>query len=101
MSERSHQEMLAEVIPPKLLPRLLRRFDLVTLYFALIFGSYGAAQMAAGGWSAIPMMLLAAVTFLVPCALAAYELGTLYPGEGGIYVWAHKTAGPGHGFFAG
>jgi len=100
MSETG-RDMLAEVIPPRLLPRVLQRFDLVTLYFALIFGSYGAAQLAAGGWAAIPMMMLAAVTFLVPCALAAYELGTLYPGEGGVYVWAHKTAGPVHGFIAG
>ncbi|HTU12187.1 MAG TPA: APC family permease [Allosphingosinicella sp.] len=100
-TESDRSAMLAEIIPPKLLPRLLQRFDLVTLYFALIFGSYGAAQMAAGGWAAIPMMILAAITFLAPCALAAYELGTLYPGEGGVYVWAHKTAGPIHGFIAG
>jgi len=93
--------MLAEIVPPRVLPRILTRFDLVTLYFALIFGSYGAAQMAAGGWAGIPMMLLATVTFLFPCVLAAYELGTLFPGEGGIYIWAHKTAGPVHGFIAG
>ncbi len=57
--------------------------------------------MAAGGWAAIPMLGLAAVTFLVPCAVCAYELGTLFPGEGGIYIWAHKTLGPIHGFIAG
>lgn len=99
--ERDTNRMLAELIPPKVLPRALTRFDLISLYFALIFGSYGAAQMAAGGWAGIPMMLLAAATFLLPCALAAYELGTLFPGEGGIYIWAHKTAGPIHGFIAG
>jgi glutamate:GABA antiporter len=101
LESQTSSAMLAEVIPPKVLPRVLTRFDLITLYFALIFGSYGAGQMAAGGWAAIPMMILAAVTFLVPCALAAYELGTLFPGEGGIYIWAHKTAGPIHGFIAG
>lgn len=100
-TEQQDTQMLAELVPPKVLPRVLSRFDLVTLYFALIFGSYGAAQMAGSGWAGIPMMLLAAVTFLLPCALAAYELGTLFPGEGGIYIWAHKTAGPIHGFIAG
>lgn len=100
-TEETGAQMLAEIIPPKILPRILTRFDLVTLYFALIFGSYGASQMAAGGWAGIPMMILAAVTFLLPCVLAAYELGTLFPGEGGIYIWAHKTAGPVHGFIAG
>jgi amino acid transporter len=93
--------MLAELVPPKVLPRVLTRFDLVTIYFALIFGSYGAAQMAGRGWAGIPMLTLAAITFLVPCALASYELGTLFPGEGGIYIWAHKTFGPVHGFVAG
>jgi amino acid transporter len=93
--------MLAELIPPKILPRVLSRFDLIAIYFALIFGSYGAAQMAGKGWAGISMMTLAAVTFLLPCALASYELGTLFPGEGGIYVWAHKAFGPIHGFVAG
>ncbi len=93
--------MLAESMPPKILPRILTRFDLITIYFAIVFGSYGAAQMAAQGWAGIPMLILAAITFLLPCALASYELGTLFPSEGGVYVWAHKTFGPLHGFIAG
>lgn len=93
--------MLAEIIPNMLLKRVLKRFDLMALYFALIFGSYGAAQMTADGWAGIPMLLMASLTFLLPTALAAYELGTLFPGEGGIYIWAHKTLSPIHGFIAG
>lgn len=95
------QPLRAETVPPKILPRVLKRFDMVTIYFSIIFGSYGAAQLAAQGWAGILMLLLAAVTFLVPCALGAYELGTLFPSEGGIYVWARKTLGPVHGFIAG
>jgi glutamate:GABA antiporter len=94
-------QMLAEIIPPKVLPKSLTRFDLVTIYFALIFGSYGAAQMATGGWAAIPMLALATVGFMIPTILTSWELGTLFPGEGGIYIWAHKTLGPIHGFIAG
>lgn len=96
-----NKKMLAEIIPQKLLDRVLKRFDLMALYFALIFGSYGAAQMTADGWAGIPMLILAAVTFLLPTALASYELGTLFPGEGGIYIWAHKAVGSIHGFIAG
>lgn len=95
------KKMLAEIIPNMLLTRVLKRFDLMALYFALIFGSYGAAQMTADGWAGIPMLLMAALTFLLPTALAAYELGTLFTGEGGIYIWAHKTLSPMHGFIAG
>ncbi|MBD2704814.1 APC family permease [Spirosoma sp. BT702] len=94
-------KMLAELIPQRLLNRVLERFDLMSLYFALIFGSYGAAQMTAEGWAGIPMMLLAALTFLLPTALASYELGTLFPGEGGIYIWSQKALGPIHGFISG
>lgn len=97
----SNDTMLVEQNAPKILPRILTRLDLIPIYFALIFGSYGAAQMASMGWAAIPMLLLATIVFLVPCALAAYELGTLFPGEGGIYIWAHKTFGPIHGFISG
>lgn len=93
--------MLAELIPPRVLSRCLSRFDMVTIYFTLIFGSYGAAQLAGQGWGSIPILFIAVITFLLPCALASYELGTLFPGEGGIYVWAHKTLGPIHGFIAG
>jgi amino acid transporter len=97
----NNKKMLAEIIPQRLLDRVLKRFDLMALYFALIFGSYGAAQMTAEGWAGIPMLVLAAVTFLLPTALASYELGTLFPDEGGIYIWAHKSVGSIHGFIAG
>lgn len=105
MSNSSRQDlsqlMLAETEPPKILPRVLSKFNLVTIYFAVVFGSYGAAQLAASGWASVPMLVLAVITFLFPCALASFELGTLFPSEGGIYVWAHKTFGPIHGFIAG
>lgn len=73
----------------------------MAMYFALIFGSYGAAQMTAEGWAGIPMLLLAAITFLLPTVFAAYELGTVFPGEGGIYIWTQKALGPVHGFISG
>lgn len=93
--------MVIEVVVPTILPKVLTKFDLVTIYFAVVFGSYGAAQMAAQGWAGIPMLTLAAITFLLPCALASYELGTLFPSEGGLYIWAYKTFGGVHGFIAG
>lgn len=88
-------------LPETLLPRILTRFDVTAIYFALVFASYGAAQMATQGWAAIPMLILAAVIFLLPTMLAAYALGTAYPGEGGIYIWAQKAFGPIHGFISG
>lgn len=97
----SGRSMLAELVPPKLLPKNLGRFELITIYFAIIFGAYGASQLAAGGWAVFSMLALAVVVFLLPAILASYELGTLFPGEGGIYIWADKTMGRIHGFIAG
>lgn len=97
----ANKKMLAEIVPQRLLDRILKRFDLMALYFALIFGAYGAAQMTADGWAGIPMLILAAITFLLPTVLASYELGTLFPGEGGIYIWSQKALGPIHGFISG
>lgn len=93
--------MLAETVPPRILPKVLTKFDLAAIYFSIIFGSYGAAQLASKGWLSIPVLLISVITFLVPCAVAAYELGTVFTGEGGIYIWAHKAFGPVHGFIAG
>ena len=93
--------MLAELIPPRILPKNLGTAELVTVYFAIIFGAYGASQLAAGGWAAISMLILALVVFMLPAILASYELGTLFPGEGGIYIWADRTMGQIHGFIAG
>ncbi|HEX5712716.1 MAG TPA: APC family permease [Solirubrobacterales bacterium] len=100
-SSRGGSSMLAELIPPKVLPKNLGTGELVTVYFAIIFGAYGASQLAAGGWAVFSMLGLAVVVFLIPAILASYELGTLFPGEGGIYIWADKTMGKIHGFIAG
>jgi len=47
--------------------------------------------MATGGWTAIPMWVLGILLFLVPAGLAVAELGSLWPGQGGVYIWAYRT----------
>lgn len=42
--------------------------------------------------------LIAAVVFLLPCALITAELATLYPKAGGVYVWVTKAFGAQWGF---
>lgn len=80
---------------------VLSRFDMVAIYFAVIFATYGAGQLSSFGWVSIPVLIFAFVTFLVPCALVAYELGTHFPVEGGMYIWAERTFGRFHGFASG
>lgn len=42
--------------------------------------------------------LLAAVGFMIPCALVTAELATHYPKTGGVYVWVEKAFGAPWGF---
>jgi amino acid transporter len=57
--------------------------------------------MAGGGWTAIPMWILGIIAFLVPAALAVAELGNLWPGQGGVYIWAFRTMGEKMSFLGG
>ncbi len=92
---------LAELIPPRILPRVLGRMDLIVVYVSIIFGSYASGQMANAGWQALGIWILAYVVFLIPAGMCALELGNLFPDEGGVYVWAGKTMGKMAGFFGG
>jgi glutamate:GABA antiporter len=99
----SHQEnvTLAELIPPRILPRVLGRWDLIVVYISIIYASYGSGQMAGAGWQALSIWLLAYVIFLIPAGMCSLELGNVFPEEGGVYVWASKTMGKLAGFMGG
>lgn len=92
---------LAELIPPRILPRVLGRWDLVVAYVSVIYASYASGQMAGAGWQALSIWLLAYVLFLIPAGMCSLEMGNLFPEEGGVYVWASKTMGKFWGFMGG
>lgn len=56
---------------------------------------------AAVGPAALPLWLLALVTFFIPLATATAELSGRHEGEGGIYLWVRDTFGPLAGFLCG
>jgi amino acid transporter len=97
----SENVTLAELIPPRILPRVLGRWDLIIVYISIIYASYGSGQMAGAGWQAISIWILAYLIFLVPAGMCSLELGNLFPEEGGVYVWASKTMGKLPGFMGG
>ena len=76
-------------------------FGLTATYVFIICWITGSSIMAAGGWTAIPMWVLGILTFLVPAGMAVAELGNLWPGEGGVYIWATRTMGETWGFIGG
>ena len=85
--------MTTELVPEQILPKVLTTFGLTATYVFIICWITGSSIMAAGGWTAIPMWVLGIVTFLVPAGLAVAELGNLWPGQGGVYIWAYRTMG--------
>jgi amino acid transporter len=93
--------LTTELIPEQVLPKVMTTFGLVATYVFIICWITGSSVMAAGGWTAIPMWILGILTFLVPAGLAVAELGNLWPGEGGVYIWATRTMGETWGFVGG
>ena len=79
--------MTTELVPEQVLPKVLGTFGLTATYVFIICWLTGTSVMATGGWTAIPMWILGIVLFLVPAGLAVAELGNLWPGQGGVYIW--------------
>jgi amino acid transporter len=93
--------MTTELVPEQVLPKVLGTFGLTATYVFIICWITGSSVMAGGGWTAIPMWILGIVTFLVPAGLAVAELGNLWPGQGGVYIWAFRTMGDKMAFLGG
>jgi amino acid transporter len=93
--------MTTELVPEQVLPKVLGTFGLTATYVFITCWITGSSVMAAGGWTAIPMWILGIITFLVPAALAVLELGSLWPGQGGVYIWAYRTMGERWSFLGG
>ncbi|MDT5243700.1 MAG: glutamate:GABA antiporter [Mycobacterium sp.] len=93
--------MTTELVPEQVLPKVLGTFGLTATYVFIICWITGSSIMAGGGWTAIPMWILGIITFLVPAALAVAELGNLWPGQGGVYIWAYRTMGEKMSFLGG
>ena len=93
--------MTTELVPEQVLPKVLGTFGLTATYVFIICWLTGSSVMATGGWTAIPMWILGIVLFLVPAGMAVAELGNLWPGQGGVYIWAYRTMNEPLAFFGG
>ena len=83
------------------LHRALGLRDVVLLNIVAIVGLRWLSTAAQMGPASIALWMLALLVFFIPSALTVMELSTRIPGEGGVYLWAKRAFGPGHGFLAG
>jgi glutamate:GABA antiporter len=100
-SPTSESPLAAELVPEQVLPKVLSTFGLCATYVFIICWITGSSVMATGGWNALPMWILGIVAFLLPAGLAVAELGNLWPGQGGVYIWAYRTMNETAAFFGG
>jgi len=80
--------------PADHLARVLGRADLVLFTVCAILTIDTLASSAAMGYSWFSWWAITMVVFFVPYGLITAELGSAWPGEGGVYVWVREAFGP-------
>jgi len=93
--------MISEKVAPTLVGRVLTSFDLVVIFVALVLFVSNSSSVQFAGPAIFVYWVLGFLTFLIPGALVTAQLGRMFPEEGSLYVWTHKTLGSFWGFFAG
>jgi amino acid transporter len=96
---------LAKVVPggnhiPGL-KRVLGRGDLILLFIVAVANLNMVPPISASGPITLWLWIAAMVCYFWPQGSAVTELSQKWSGEGGIYLWAKRSFGEQHGFFAG
>jgi signal transduction histidine kinase len=87
----------------ELLPRVLSRLDMLTIFIAIVIFIPNASIVQAtrgAGSATYCYWIIGVVTFLLPGAIVAAQLNRFMPVDGSIYVWTHRALGPLWGFLA-
>ena len=71
--------------------RKFRLADVILSVICVVFVAEAAAPVASIGNSQYFWWLFMMVAFLLPYGMISSELGTTYPGDGGLYDWIHKA----------
>ncbi len=83
------------------LKRVLGRWDLILLFIVAVANLNMVPPISASGPITLWLWGAAMLFFFWPQGAAVTELSQKWPGEGGIYLWAKRSFGEQHGFFAG
>ncbi len=80
--------------------RVLTVFSLTMITIGSVDSIRNLPATALFGSQLIFFFILAAIFFLIPCALVSAELSSAWPKQGGIYVWVKEAFGEQFGFMA-
>lgn len=75
-------------------------FALAMISVAAVLSLRNYPTMAVYGWSSIAWYLIGTILFIVPLSLAAAELASGWPEDGGVYIWVKEAFGERWGFVA-
>lgn len=75
-------------------------FALAMISVAAVLSLRNYPTMAVYGWSSIAWYLIGTALFIIPLSLAAAELASGWPEDGGTYVWVKEAFGERWGFVA-
>ena len=76
------------------LDRVLGRADLVLFTVCAILTIDTLASSAAMGVAWFSWWIITMTVFFIPYGLITAELGSAWPGEGGVYIWVREAFGP-------
>ncbi|MFY9552577.1 MAG: APC family permease [Thermoanaerobaculia bacterium] len=85
---------LAATPPSPALERVLGRWDLVLFTVCAILTIDTLASSAAMGAAWFSWWVITMTVFFIPYGLITAELGSAWPGEGGVYIWVREAFGP-------
>lgn len=80
--------------------KMLSTFLLAMMTLGLIVGIPVAADLAKDGPIGITVIIFGFLVAFVPSWLVCAELATMYPHDGGVYLWVKEAFGPRAGFQA-
>ncbi|MFN3233946.1 MAG: APC family permease [Gammaproteobacteria bacterium] len=80
--------------------RTLGTFSIVMITVGSVDSIRNLPATALFGSALVFFFTLAAIFFLIPCALVSAELSSAWTDEGGIYVWVKEAFGASFGFMA-
>ncbi|MGH9025407.1 MAG: amino acid permease [Acidimicrobiia bacterium] len=75
-------------------------FALAMINVAAVVSARNLPVMANYGWAMLVLFAISILVFLVPISMAAAELGTAWPRDGGLYAWVKEAFGGRTGFLA-
>jgi amino acid transporter len=91
----------SETYIERTLPGILTTRDLTFLFVIILFFITNDSNAVAGGPAGLVLWVIGGLLFLIPCAIASAQLAILFPHEGSLYIWTHRTFGGFMSFFVG